>query len=65
MKGYKLMETDATKLVGKQMSDGVFFNPIKDKNDDYFIFEGEKTEAEILLGVELISFEFVPKEFQL
>ena len=65
MTGYKLTATQAGELQGKQMSDGVFYNPIKDKDGVYFIFGQEKSEAEILLNVKLESTEFVPKTIEL
>lgn len=58
--GFKLTATQAGKLLGKQMSDDVFYNPIKDKDGVYFIFGQEKSEAEILLNTTLMESEYVP-----
>jgi hypothetical protein len=41
MIGYKLSIEQAELLNGQQFTIGSFFNPVMDKNGDYFIFEGE------------------------
>lgn len=65
MKGYKLTAKQSEFLHNKTYGDGVFYNPIKDANGYYFIFEQEKNEAEILLNTTLINIDFVLKENKL
>ena len=60
MIGYKITIEQANCLIGKKMNNNVFYLPIKDVNENYFIFESEKTEAEILLNATFKSSKFVP-----
>ena len=41
MEGYKIFIKDRDALIRQTMEDGTKYNPVKDMNGDYFIFEQE------------------------
>lgn len=41
MTGYKIFKYQRDVLIQQPMPDGSFYNPVKDVNGDYFIFEKE------------------------
>lgn len=41
MKGYKITIDQKNMLNGLQMGDGAFYNPVQDKDGNWFIFEQE------------------------
>jgi hypothetical protein len=45
--GYKLTENQSNLLRGQKFNSTSFFNPVKDKNGDYFIFEHEVNECDV------------------
>jgi|AntRauTorckE5430_2_1112549.scaffolds.fasta_scaffold26257_4 hypothetical protein len=54
IKSYKLTKEEKDFLIGKKTSQDSYYNPIKDKNGNYFIFETEYKECN--LGI-LTTFE--------
>jgi hypothetical protein len=62
MIGYKLLIEQAELLNGQQFTTGSFFNPVMDKNGDYFIFEVEVnfcTNNDFLWVKQLIESEYI------
>lgn len=41
MNGYKIFNYEREVLIRQRMNNGTFYNPVKDINGDYFIFEKE------------------------
>jgi hypothetical protein len=63
MIGYKLRTEQSTEISGKLFNDSTAFNPVKDINGDWFIFEGEVencTNEEFMWVKELPEAEYVP-----
>lgn len=55
MEGYKIYKYQRDVLIQQRMSDGSRYNPVKDKNGEYFIFQKEYDHCG--LGVKA---EYVP-----
>jgi hypothetical protein len=65
MIGYKLTIEQAKELTGKQYAPDCYFNPVKDINGVYFIFQQEVEQSDIAWIKELPEVEFVPPVFKL
>jgi hypothetical protein len=65
MIGYKLTTEQATEISGKLFNESTAFNPVKDINEDWFIFEGEInghiTVAEFAWVKTLKPSEYLPR----
>jgi hypothetical protein len=61
MIGYKLTIEQAKELTGKQYAPNCYFNPVKDINDVYFIFQQEVEQSDIAWVKDLPLIEFEPK----
>jgi len=63
MIGYRLNTKQKDELVGQQFATDSYFNPVKDINGVYFIFEGEVdncTNNEFMWVKELPTGDYVP-----
>ena len=63
MIGYKLTNKQADSLIGQWYAPDSYFNPVKDINGVYFIFDGEVdncTNEEFMWVKELPQAEYVP-----
>jgi hypothetical protein len=65
MIGYKLTIEQAKELTGKQYAPNCYFNPVKDINGIYFIFQQEVEQSDIAWVKELPEAEYVPPVFKL
>jgi hypothetical protein len=65
MIGYKLTTEQAKELTGKQYAPDCYFNPVKDINGVYFIFQQEVEQSDIAWVKELPEAEFVPPVMKL
>jgi hypothetical protein len=65
MIGYKLTIEQAQELTGKQYAPNCYYNPVKDINGVYFIFQQEVEQSDIAWVKELPEAEFVPPVFKL
>jgi hypothetical protein len=61
MIGYKLTIEQAKELTGKQYAPSCYFNPVKDINGVYFIFQQEVEQSDITWVKELQPYSFEPK----
>jgi hypothetical protein len=53
--GYKITEEQANEFIGREFSPNSYYNPVKDINGDWFIFEVEYTHS----GLQLEPSEYV------
>lgn len=63
MIGYKLINSQAKELKGQWYAPDCYFNPVKDINEIYFIFEGEVEQCvnpEFMWVKDLPTEEYVP-----
>ena len=56
MEGYKIYNYERDVLVRQTMEDGTKYNPVKDMNGDYFIFEQEYKQC----GLGVLTEYFAP-----
>ncbi len=69
MTGYILTEEQKAEILGVHFTPGIFFHPVQDINDDWFLFLSDDDkfalpeQYEYLL--ELPTVEFVPKQIVL
>ena len=56
MEGYKIFIKDRDALIRQTMEDSTKYNPVKDHNGDYFIFEQEYKQC----GLGVITEYFAP-----
>ena len=55
MKGYKIYNYQRDVLIQQKMNDGSSYNPVKDINGDYFIFEKEHQQCGLGVQAEFVS----------
>jgi hypothetical protein len=65
MIGYKLTIEQAKELTGKQYAPNCYFNPVKDINGVYFVFQQEVEQSDIAWVKELPEAEYVPPVMKL
>ena len=65
MIGYKLTNEQAKQLQGVAYADACYFNPVKDINDVYFIFDAEQKSDAFDWLADLPQAEYVPPVIKL
>ena len=65
MTGYKLTTEQSKQLQGVAYADACYFNPVKDKNGVYFIFDVEQQSGVFDWLIDLPKAEYVPPVIKL